>query len=162
MAISVGERIPEGQVFKMGENGPEAVDMGAVTKGRKVVIFGLPAAFSGTCTSAHLPSFMRTRDAFAAKGVDAVVCLSVNDAFTMGAWDKEMGASAAGIDMLGDASGGFTKAMGLDFDFAPAGLFGRSVRYAMYVEDGVVKKLNIEEQAGVCELSAGETLLEQI
>lgn len=162
MAISVGDRLPEGTLFKMGDKGPEAVEVSALTKGRKVVLFGLPAAFSGTCTSAHLPSFMRTREAFGDKGVDDVVCVSVNDAFTMGAWDKQTGASDAKIEMLGDASGAFTKAMGMDFDLAAAGLFGRSKRYAMYVEDGVVRQLNVEEQAGVCELSAGETLLEQL
>ena len=162
MAISVGDKLPSGKLFKMGENGPEAKDVETLTKGRKVVLFGLPAAFSGTCTSAHLPSFMRTREGFADKGVDEVVCVSVNDAFTMGAWDKQMGASDAGVEMLGDASGAFTKALGLDFDLPAAGLFGRSQRYAMYVEDGVVKQLNIEEQAGVCERSAGETLLDQI
>ncbi|MCF3595264.1 peroxiredoxin [Rhodobacteraceae bacterium LMO-12] len=162
MAISIGDRLPEGTLFKMGDKGPEAVEVGALTKGRKVVLFGLPAAFSGTCTSAHLPSFMRTREAFGDKGVDDVVCVSVNDAFTMGAWDKQMGATDSGIAMLGDASGAFTKAMGMDFDLAAAGLFGRSKRYAMYVEDGVVRQLNVEEQAGVCELSAGETLLDQL
>ena len=162
MVISVGDRLPEGTLFKMGEKGPEAVEVTALTKGRNVVIFGLPAAFSGTCTSAHLPSFMRNRAAFADKGVDDVICVSVNDAFTMGAWDKEKEDGEANVEMLGDASGAFTKAMGMDFDLPPAGLFGRSKRYAMHVEDGVVKQLNIEEQAGVCELSAGETLLEQI
>lgn len=162
MAITSGETLPGGTLFRMGEKGPEAVEMEALTKGRKVVIFGLPAAFSGTCTSAHLPSFIRTRDAFEGKGVDEVICVSVNDAFTMGAWDKDTGASAGGITMLGDASGEFTKAIGLDFDVPAIGFFGRSQRYAMYVDDGVVKQINVEDQAGVCELSAGETLLEQI
>ena len=162
MAIAVGDRLPGGTLFRMGEKGPEAVDVETLTKGRKVVMFGLPAAFSGTCTSAHLPSFMRNRDSFAGKGIEEVVCVSVNDAFTMGAWDKQMGAGEAGVGMLGDASGDFTKAMGMDFDLPAAGLFGRSKRYAMYLEEGVVKQLNIEAQAGVCELSAGETLLEQI
>lgn len=162
MAISTGETLPGGTLFRMGENGPEAVEMDTLTKGRKVVIFGLPAAFSGTCTSAHLPSFIRTREAFAVKGVDEVICVSVNDAFTMAAWDKDTGASAGGITMLGDASGEFTKAVGLDFDVPAIGFFGRSLRYAMYVDNGVVGPINVEEQAGVCELSAGETLLEQI
>ena len=162
MAISVGDRLPDGQLYRMGANGPEAVEVEALSKGRKVVIFGLPAAFSGTCTSAHLPSFMRTREAFGAKGVEEVICVAVNDAFTMAAWDKDTGAGAAGITMLGDASGAFTKAIGLDFDFPQAGLFGRSQRYAMLVEDGVVQKLNTEVKGGVCELSAGEVLLEQI
>lgn len=162
MTIKVGDQLPEGTLFRMGEKGPEAVEVGALTKGRKVAMFGLPAAFSGTCTSAHLPSFMRNREALAEKGVDEVVCVSVNDAFTMGAWDKETGAGAAGIEMLGDASGEFTEAMGMNFDLPQAGLFGRSKRYAMYVEDGVVKVLNVEDNAGVCEMSGGETLLKEI
>ncbi|PIE14179.1 MAG: peroxiredoxin [Rhodobacterales bacterium] len=162
MAISVGDRLPGGEMWRMGEGGPEAVDMEKLTQGRKVVLFGLPAAFSGTCSAAHLPSFMRTRDGFAAKGVDEVVCMAVNDAFTMAAWDKDMGAAKAGVTMLGDADGSYTRALGQEFDFPPAGLYGRCKRFSMVIEDGTVTHLMEEQEGGVCELTAGEVLLDQL
>ena len=162
MTIKVGDKIPDGTLYRLGEEGMEAIETSDILSGRKVVLFGLPAAFSGTCTSAHLPSFMRTRDAFAAKGIEDIYCISVNDGFTMTAWDKDMGAGDAGVTLLGDATGALTKAMGMEFDFPPAGLFGRSMRYALVADDGVVTHLNLEEQAGVCDLTAGEALLDAI
>lgn len=148
--------------MQMGAEGPEGVDLGAKLAGRKVVIFGLPGAYTGTCTSAHVPSFMRTKDDFTAKGVDEIICVSVNDPFVMGAWGESTGASAAGISMLGDPAAEFTKAIGMEFSAPPAGLIDRSSRYAMYVEDGTVKVLHKEEGPGVCEVSAGESLLAAI
>ncbi|WP_102224110.1 peroxiredoxin [Acidimangrovimonas sediminis] len=162
MTISVGDALPGGTLLKLGEKGPEQVSVEELTKGRKVVLFALPGAYTGTCTTAHVPSFIRTKQAFDGKGVDAVVCVSVNDPFVMGAWGESTGATGAGIAMLGDADGAFTKAMGMDFTAPPAGLYGRSKRYALYAEDGVVKVLNVEESPGVCELSAGEMLLDAI
>lgn len=162
MAIKVGDRIPEATLFRFGENGVEAIETAKMVKGRKVVIFGLPAAFSRTCSAAHLPSFMRTREAFAEKGVEDIYCISVNDGFTMAAWDKDMGASDAGVTLLGDASGDFTRALGMEFSFPQGGMFGRSKRYALVAEDGVVTQLNEEEKGGVCELSVGEKLLEKL
>jgi len=162
MTIKVGDTVPAATLYKMGAAGIDAVETGDLVKGRKVVIFGLPAAFSGTCSSAHLPSFMRTSAGFAEKGVDDIYCVAVNDAFTMAAWDKETGASAAGVTLLGDASGAFTKALGMDFDAPVASLFGRSKRYALVVEDGVVTRLQEENKAGACELTVGEVLLETL
>jgi len=162
MTISTGDRLPAGNLVKLGANGPEQVSIEALTKGRKVVIFAVPGAYTGTCTTAHVPSFVRTKAAFDAKGVDEVVCISVNDPFVMKAWGDVTKANEAGITMAGDASGEFTKALGLNFDVAAAGLYGRSKRYALYAEDGVVKVLNLEEAPGVCEISAGEVLLEAI
>lgn len=159
MAISVGDSLPEATFVKMGEAGPEEVTVSALTKGRKVVIFGLPGAFTPTCHSAHVPSFMRTKDDFAAKGVDEIVCVSVNDPFVMKAWGEATGASAAGLSMLADAGSEFTGAIGLQFDAPPVGLLARSKRYAMLVEDGVVKLLQEEESPGTCEVSGGEALL---
>lgn len=160
--ISVGSKLPEARLLKLGAEGPEAVEMSAATKGRKVVIFALPGAYTGTCTTAHVPSFMRTAEAFKAKGVEEIFCVSVNDPFVMGAWAKATGADKAGLTFLGDADGSFTKAMGLSFDAAAAGLFGRSKRYALLAEDGVVKVLQIEDSPGVCSVSGGEALLEAI
>jgi peroxiredoxin len=146
----------------MGANGPEGVTMAAKMKGRKVVVFGLPGAYTGTCSTAHVPSFIRTKDQFAAKGVDEIICVSVNDPFVMKAWGEATGATAAGITMLGDADASFTKAIGLAFSAPPAGLVDRSRRYAMLVDQGVVTTLNIEDSPGQCEISAGETLLSAI
>ena len=162
MSISTGDTLPNAKVLRLGTNGPEAVEMDSLTKGRKVVIFGLPGAYTGTCTSAHVPSFMRTKSGFDDKGVDEIICVSVNDPFVMDAWGKSTGATEAGITMLGDAGAEFTKAIGMNWTAEPAGFYDRSRRYALYAEDGVVKVLNVEEGPGVCEVSAGETLLEQI
>lgn len=162
MTISVGDRLPGATLLQMGAHGPEAVDMAAKLKGRKVVIFGLPGAFTGTCTTAHVPSFIRTADRFAAKGVDEIICLAVNDPFVMKAWSDSTGAAAAGISMLGDAESAFTTAIGMDFTAAPAGFLNRSKRYALYAEDGVVKVFHPETGSGTCEISGGEALLAAI
>ncbi len=159
MTLSVGDTLPNADLYRMGAEGPESVSMDSLTKGRKVVIFGLPGAYTGTCTTAHVPSFMRTKDGFAAKGVDEIICLSVNDPFVMDAWGKSTGGAEAGVTFLGDPASEFTKAAGMDFDAPPAGLHSRSKRYALYAEDGVVKVLQAEDNPGVCETSGGEALL---
>ena len=162
MTISIGDTLPEGTMLVMGSEGPSSVTLGDKIKGRKVVIFGLPGAFTGTCSTAHVPSFIRTKDALMDKGVDEVICVSVNDPFVMAAWAKDTGADAAGLTMLGDADGAWTAAIGMDFTAPPVGFFGRSKRYTLVAEDGMVTQLNIDENPGVCELSAGETVLEQL
>lgn len=159
MTIEIGQDLPEATLLKMAAEGPAPVTLSALTKGRKVVIFGLPGAYTGTCTTAHVPSFMRNMDALTAKGVDEVICVSVNDPFVMGAWGEATGASAAGITMLGDADCNFTEALGLRFDAPPAGLIARSKRYALMAEDGVVKVFHAEENPGVCETSGGEAMV---
>ncbi|MBL4813493.1 MAG: peroxiredoxin [Rhodobacteraceae bacterium] len=160
--ISTGDTLPEANFLRMGAEGPEAVALSALTAGRKVVIFGLPGAFTGTCTTAHVPSFIKNREALAAQGVEEVICLSVNDPFVMAAWSDATGAAKGGVTMLGDADGSYTAAIGLGFDAPPAGLIGRSQRYAMLVENGVVTQLNIEAAPGTCDLSGAETLLGQL
>ena len=160
--ISTGDMLPDATLTQMGAEGPEEVRISDKTKGRKVVIFAVPGAYTPTCHSAHVPSFIRTKDQFAAKGVDEIICVSVNDPFVMQAWGEATGASAAGLTMLGDASAEFTKAIGMEFDAPPAGLYARSKRYAMLVEDGKVTALNLEENPGACEVSAGEGLLDAI
>ena len=160
--ISTGEKLPDATLTQMGAEGPEQVQMLDKVTGRKVAIFAVPGAFTPTCHSAHVPSFIRTKDQFAAKGVDEIICVSANDPFVMQAWGEATGANAAGITMLADAESAFTDAIGMRFDAPPAGLIGRSLRYAMLVEDGVVTQLNMEENPGQCELSAGEGLLASI
>ena len=162
MAISVGDKLPEATMMVVGDNGPEPVELAPKLAGRKVVIFAVPGAFTPTCHSAHVPSFMRVNDQLKAKGVDEVICVSVNDPWVMQAWDEATGASAGGLTMLADASGAFTKAIGMSFDAVPVGLNGRSQRYALMAEDGVVKQLNIEEGSGTCEISGGEAMLEAL
>ena len=162
MTITTGTKLPDATLYRMGTDGPETVQLGELLAGRKVVIFGLPGAYTGTCSTAHVPSFMRTMGGFKEKGVDEVICLSVNDPFVMGAWSKDTGAGDAGIMMLGDATAEFTKGIGMDFDAPPAGLVSRSKRYSMLVDDGVVTILNEEGSPGECEISAGETLLDAL
>ncbi|WP_299845112.1 peroxiredoxin [uncultured Roseovarius sp.] len=162
MSISTGDKLPAATLMQMGAEGPEAVALDDKTKGRKVVIFAVPGAFTPTCHSAHVPSFIRTKDDLASKGVDEVICISVNDPFVMKSWGEATGASDAGITMLGDADASFTKAIGMDFDAPPAGLLSRSKRYAMLVEDGTVSLLQAEENPGVCEVSGGEALLDSM
>ncbi len=162
MPISVGDTLPNADLLRIGAEGPESVSMDSLTKGRKVAIFGLPGAYTGVCTSAHVPSFMRTKADFDAKGVDEIICVSVNDPFVMAAWGDSTGGAEAGITFLGDAAAEFTKAIGMDFDAPPVGFQSRSKRYAMYAEDGVVTVLQAEESPGVCETSGGEALLASI
>lgn len=162
MTISVGQSLPDANLLRIGESGPETVALSSKLKGRKVVVFGLPGAYTGVCSSAHVPSFIRTKDKFAAKGVDEIICVSVNDPFVMKAWGESTGAATAGIAMLGDADATFTKSIGLDFTAPPAGLIDRSKRFALYAEDGVVKVLQVEDSPGQCTVSGGEALLEAI
>jgi len=160
MTIEIGQRLPEATFTEKDAESIHQVALGPKLAGRKVVIFGVPGAFTPTCDSAHLPSFIRNLDALTAKGVDEVICVSVNDPHVMRAWAEASGAE--GITMLADAECAFTEAIGMRFDAPPVGLIARSVRYTMLVEDGVVTQLNMEAQRGVCELTAGEALLDQL
>ncbi|MFZ5963060.1 peroxiredoxin [Thalassococcus sp. BH17M4-6] len=162
MAISTGDTLPEANLVRMGDDGPETVALADRLKGRKVVVFAVPGAYTPTCHSAHVPSFIRTKGDFDAKGVDEIICISVNDPFVMKAWGEDTGASVAGITMLADADSAFTKAIGMDFTAPPVGLMNRSKRYAMLVEDGKVTAFLPEESPGTCEISAGESLLAAI
>ncbi|AUC52886.1 MAG: peroxiredoxin [Sagittula sp.] len=160
MAISPGDTLPEATLLRIGADGPETVELSALAKGRKLLIFALPGAFTGTCTNAHVPSFIKTKDAFAEKGVDEIVCIAVNDPFVMDSWSRHTGGDKAGITFLADPDAAFTKAMGMNFTAPPVGFYDRSKRYAMVVEDGTVKALNLDESPGVCEKSCGEAMLE--
>lgn len=159
MTIATGDTLPEGNLIKIGDEGPVSLAVSDLTKGRKVIFFAVPGAYTPTCSSAHVPSFVRTKAQFDDKGVDEIICISVNDPFVMKAWGEATGAAEAGISMLADADGSFTQALGMAFDAPPAGLLGRSKRHAMLVDDGVVQILNVEAGPGVCEVSAGESLL---
>ena len=159
--ITVGAKLPEATLLSVHADDGKAVPLSEKLKGRKVVIFGLPGAFTSTCSTAHVPSFIRTAKALADKGVDEIICVSVNDPFVMEAWGKATGANDAGITMLADADGSFTKAIGLAYDWPQDGFFGRSRRYSMLVEDGVVTRFFPEDKPG-CNISAGEHMLAEI
>ena len=161
MTIETGVTLPEATLLQMGADEAEAVKLSEKLRGRKVVIFGLPGAYTGTCSTAHVPSFIRTAKGFADKGVDEIICVSVNDPFVMKAWGEATGATDAGITFLGDADASFSKAIGMTFDVPQLGFFARSKRYSLLAEDGVVTQFNPETGAG-CEISAGEYLLSQI
>ena len=162
MTISIGDSLPDATLLRMGDAGPEGVALSSLTKGRKVVIFALPGAYTGVCTTSHVPSFMRVREKLGAKGVDEVICLSVNDPFVMKAWGESTGATAGGITFLADADSSFTKAIGQEFSVPHLGFTDRSKRFALYAEDGVVKVLNQGQETSACEISGGEAMLDAI
>jgi peroxiredoxin len=159
MSIKVGDKIPAATLKVMGEKGPQDLTTDALFSGKKVVLFAVPGAFTPTCSAAHLPSFVVNADKIKAKGVDTIVCLSVNDAFVMDAWGKAQNAEE--LVMAADGNGEFTKAVGLELDGSGFGLGHRSQRYAMIVEDGKVTALNVEK-GGAYEVSSAESIMKAL
>jgi peroxiredoxin len=167
MTIKVGDRLPAGTLSEYIEVetegctlGPNEFKIDDLTRGKKVVLFGLPGAFTPTCSAKHVPSYLANYDKLKAKGVDDVLCMSVNDAFVMGAWAKDQKASGK-VRMMADGSGAYTKALGLELDLMARGLGLRCQRFSALIEDGVVKNLNIEAP-GKYEVSGAETMLHQL
>lgn len=159
MGIAIGDTLPDADLLRPGAEGPRQASLADLLGGKTAVLFGVPGAFTGTCTTAHLPSFLRNRDAFAEKGVDAIYCLAVNDPFVMAAWDEATGATAGGVEMVADPESRFVTETGLRFDAPQVGLIGRAKRFTMLLEDRVVRQISVEENPGVCEVTAGEALL---
>lgn len=159
MTISVGNELPNATLIKMGADGPESVELASLTKGKTVLIFAVPGAFTPTCTNSHLPGYVNNAEAFYAKGVDAIYCVCVNDPFVAQAWGDMIGAEDKKITVFSDAASEFTKALGVDFDAPPAGLYGRSKRYALIAKDNKVTNFELEENPGVCQLSSAEHML---
>jgi peroxiredoxin len=157
MTIQVGDRIPEATLYHMTPDGPQAITTEEIFSGKKVVLFALPGAFTPTCSAKHLPGFVAKADEIKAKGVDTIACLSVNDAFVMGAWGKDQNVGDK-VLMLSDGSAELTQKMGLELDLTGRGFGVRSDRYAMIVDDGVVKMLN-REAPGAFEVSSAEKVL---
>ncbi|WP_332770563.1 peroxiredoxin [Phenylobacterium sp.] len=160
MTIKVGDKLPAATFAAGTAEGPRPMTTDDVFAGKKVALFAVPGAFTPTCSARHLPGFKEHVADFRAKGVDSIVCLSVNDAFVMKAWGENQGVGDD-IIMLGDGNGDFTKAVGLGMDGSKFGMGARSQRYSMLVEDGVVKELNIE-QGGEFKVSAADYLLAQL
>lgn len=157
MAISAGDKVPSTTLMEMTAEGPGPVNSDELFNGKKVVLFAVPGAFTPLCSGQHLPGFISNADAILAKGVDTIVCLSVNDAFVMGAWGEAQGAGDK-VRMVADGNGEFTAAMGLEMDGSGFGLGTRSQRYAMIVDNGVISQLNVEEGRNF-EASKAETIL---
>jgi peroxiredoxin len=161
MAIKVGDRLPEAKFRVMTAEGPGWKTTDEVFKGKKVVLFAVPGAFTPTCHKNHLPGFLQNADAIKAKGVDAIAVTAVNDGFVMDAWKKASNAEGK-IEFLADGNGEFAKAIDMTLDGSGNGLGLRSKRYSMLVDDGVVKKLNVEEAPGKAETSGADALLKQL
>ena len=160
MPIKVGDQLPEAKFRVMTPEGPGWKTTDEIFKGKKVALFAVPGAFTGTCHKMHVPSIMQNADAIKAKGINTIAVTSVNDVFVMDAWQKQTAASM--LTFLSDGNGDFAKAIDLTFDGSGNGLGTRSRRYSMLVDDGVVKKLNIEEAPGKVEVSGGDALLKQL
>jgi glutaredoxin/glutathione-dependent peroxiredoxin len=160
MAVKVGDRVPSVTLRYLTPEGVKAVSSEEFFKGKKVAVFGLPGAYTRTCSSRHLPGYVQNAEALRQKGIDTIACLSVNDAFVMDAWGKEHGAPDKVI-MLGDGSCEFTEAIGLTVDRISAGMGIRSQRYSMIVDDGVIKELHVEP-SGEYGVSSAEAMLARL
>ena len=159
MTIAVGDSIPDVKLVKATAEGPQPVQAREFFKGRKVALFAVPGAFTPTCSAKHLPGFVEKADELKAKGVEEIVCTSVNDPFVLGAWSKQ--SQAEGVTMLADGNGDFAEALGLTMDGSKFGMGKRSQRYAMIVNDGKVEQLNVEAP-GDFKVSSAEHMLEQL
>ena len=161
MTIKEGDKLPEVTLHHMTENGPTPITTSELFGGKKSVLFAVPGAFTPGCSMQHLPGFVSNSDEILSKGVDQIVCLSVNDSFVMDAWGKDKGTGDK-ILMLGDGNGDFTEATGLTMDGSGFGLGSRSLRYSMIVDDNSVTKLNLESNPVEIAESSAENILEQL
>jgi glutaredoxin/glutathione-dependent peroxiredoxin len=157
MTIKVGDHVPSSTFTVMGDGGPKPMTSDELFKGKKVVLFAVPGAFTPTCHKNHLPGFVKNLSAIKSKGIDTIAVTGVNDVFVMDAWKKAAGGD--GIEFLADGSGNWAKALGLTADLTERGLGVRSQRYAMVVDNGVVKTLNVEDTPGKADVSGADNLL---
>jgi peroxiredoxin len=160
MTIKVGDKVPSAVLMEMKGGSPQPVKTDELFAGKKVAVFALPGAFTPTCSAKHLPGFIQHAEEFKQKGVDAIACVSVNDAFVMGAWGEQQHTGDK-VMMLADGNGDFAHALGLEMDATKFGMGKRSQRFSMIVDDGVVKELNVEEP-GAFAVSSAEHMLKQL
>jgi peroxiredoxin len=160
MTIKVGDRMPSGTLMRMTKDGPTAISTDDIFKGKRVVLFAVPGAFTPTCSAAHLPGFVKTAAAIKAKKVDTIACLAVNDAFVMGAWGKDQKVGDK-VVMAADGNAEWTRALGLELDGTRFGMGTRAQRFAMVVQDGVVRALHVEAP-GKFEVSSAEAVLKSL
>ena len=160
MTIAVGDKIPSAKLKTMTAEGPKDISTDEIFNGKKVVLFAVPGAFTPTCHKNHLPGFVKNAASIKAKGINTIAVTGVNDVFVMDAWKKATGGDA--IEFLADGSGNWAKALGLTADLTERGLGVRSQRYAMVVEDGVVKTLNIEDSPGKADISGADNLIKSL
>jgi len=160
MTIKVGDKVPQATFKYLSPEGPKEIGSDELFRGKKVALFAVPGAFTPTCSQRHLPGYVERAGDIKTRGVDTIACVSVNDAFVMGAWGKDQNAGDK-VMMLADGSGDFTRAVGLELDLTKGGLGMRSQRYSMLVEDGVVKALHVEK-AGQFEVSSAESMLKAL
>jgi peroxiredoxin len=160
MTIAVGEKIPSAKLKTMTAEGPKDISTDEIFGGKKVVLFAVPGAFTPTCSAKHLPGFVEKAAQIKAKGIDTIACLAVNDAFVMGAWGKAQNTDGK-VLMLADGAAAFTKQLGLELDLTGPGMGVRSKRYAMVIDNGVVKALNVEAP-GAFEVSSADAILRAI
>jgi glutaredoxin/glutathione-dependent peroxiredoxin len=160
MAIAVGDKIPSAKLKTMTAEGPKDISTDEIFSGKKVVLFAVPGAFTPTCSAKHLPGFVEKAAEIKGKGVDTITCLAVNDAFVMGAWGKAQNTGDK-VLMLADGAAAFTKQLGLDLDLTGPGMGVRSKRYAMVVDNGVLKALSVEAP-GAFEVSSAEAILKAL
>jgi peroxiredoxin len=161
MTIQVGEKLPSFSFKVLTENGMSDLSTDQIFRGKKVLLFGVPGAFSPICSNVHLPGFIEKIEAFKKKGIDCLACIAVNDPFVMHAWAEKNNALGQ-IDFLPDGNATFIKQLGLEMDASPFGMGTRSKRFTMVVDDYVVKSLYIEEYAGTCAISSAESILETL
>jgi peroxiredoxin len=161
MTIAIGDTLPSATFKEKTADGPVETTTEALFKGKRVVLFAVPGAFTPTCSLNHLPGYLENRDTILSRGVDDIAVISVNDWHVMGAWAQSSGGQGK-IHFLPDWDASFTKAIGLDADLSAGGLGVRSKRYSMLVEDGVVKSLNVEDNPGQATVSSAATMIEQL
>lgn len=161
MTIKVGDKVPSVTLRTLGPDGPKEITTDELLAGKKVALFAVPGAFTPACSQRHLPGFVEKAADIKAKGIDTIACVAVNDVFVMNAWGKSQNVGDK-IVMLADGSGDFVKALGLELDMTSRGLGVRSQRYSMLIDNGVVKSLNVEPQAGQVEASGAEAMLKSL
>lgn len=162
MKLEIGKGLPEATFLRSTSDGLETVTLSDLVADKTVVLFALPGAYTSTCSTAHMPSFVRNADKLRTRGVDIIACISVNDPAVMNAWGKDTGAHEAGILMLADADGSYADAIGMAYDAPASGLFNRCKRHSLLIRNGVVQAINAEVERGVCDISGAQTILDQL